>query len=209
VGNFRSAFIQNTSAASVAGGTSNDADFAETALLVRLFGPQPYIANQWMRGVPDGAITLAGRYTPRGADVTAFNKIVAELTNASNGWSLRSLNQSNAKQLVTAVTTAGVVTVPAHGFSTGNTVRISRTGGLPGLNKIWKITVIDSSNFQLVGVPTGGFAGSYTKPGTAQLQAYIFQQITGVTALRCTKHNTGRPFGQLSGRRRRSATTGS
>lgn len=209
VGNFRSAFIVNTNNTSTVTGGVNDADFVDTALLVRLIGPQPYTANMWLRGIPDAAVSSAGRYLPRAQDVTALNNIIAQLTQASNGWVVRNLNQSNAKQLITAVTLAGVVTVPAHGFSSGNTVRISRTGGVPGLNKVWKITVIDSSNFQLIGVPTGGFTGGYTKPGTAQLQTYLYQAIQGVTPLRATKHNTGRPFGQLTGRRRRPATTGS
>jgi hypothetical protein len=209
VGNFRSAFIINTSRSSPATGGSGDADFVDTALLVRLIGPQPYFANQWLRGIPDAAVTTAGRYTPRASDRTAFLAIRDKLAVASNGWVLRNLNQSNAKQLITAVTLLGVVSVAAHGFSSGQSIRISRTGGMPGLNKVWKIVVIDSNTFQLVGLPIGGFTGGYTKPGTAQLQAYLYQAITDMLPLRATKHNTGRPFGLLSGRRRRSATTGS
>lgn len=209
VGNFRSAQVVNTNLVQPPLGTVNDADYPTTALLLLLTGPQPYFSRQWLRGNPDNTVTNAGHYNPTANLVTLLNKVISLLTNAANGWVLRNLNQANAKQLITAVTLPGVVTVPAHGFATGNTIRISRTGGIPGLNKIWRITVIDANTFQLVGVPAGGFTGAYTKPGTAQLQGFLFQQITGGQVLRATKHNVGRPFGQLTGRRRRAATTGS
>lgn len=207
VGNFRSAQVVNTNLTSTVQNTGVDADFVDTAILIRLSSAQPYQSSQWLRGVWDECISQGGRYTPIAQYTTNMKNLFLKLAQASNGWVLRNLNQSNLKQLITAVTSAGVVTVPNHGFSTGNTVRISRTGGITGLNKIWRITVVDSSNFQLVGVPVGGFTGTYTKPGTAQLQAYIYQAITGGQPLRATKHNTGRPFGQLTGRRRRPSTT--
>lgn len=202
VGNFRSAFILNTNLTSVATGASNDADFVDTAGLIRYFGPAPYFTNQWTRGIPDNCVTTGGRFVPTTAFVTNFNALSTALQAGGNGWVLRNLNQSNPRKVITAVTLAGVVTATAHGFSTGNYVRISRTGGIPGLNQVWLITVIDTNTFQLVGVPAGGFTGNYTKPGTAQLQSWIFQAITSATVLRATKHNTGRPFGLLSGRRR-------
>ena len=209
VGNFRSAQVINTNLTSTATGASSDADYPTTALLLFLASTQPYFSRQWLRGNPDNQVSSGGHFTPTAGYVTLINAITNILVTASNGWVLRNLNQGSAKQLITAVTLAGVVTVPAHGFATGNTIRISRTGGIPGLNALWKITVIDSNTFQLVGVPVGGFTGGYTKPGTAQLQSFIYQAITGGGIARASKHNVGRPFGQLTGRRRRRSTTGS
>jgi hypothetical protein len=207
VGAFRSAFIVNTNLTSVPLGNAADADISTTALLLLLTGPVPYTARQWLRGIYDNAVTLAGHYNPSAGYATVINNLFTTLSQASNGWVLRNLNQANLKQLITAVTLPGVVTVPGHGFATGQVIRISRTGGITGLNGTWHITVIDANTFQLIGVPAGGFVGRYTKSGTAQLQTYLYQAITGGSVLRATKHNVGRPFGQLTGRRKRRAST--
>lgn len=209
VGNFRSAFVINTLLQSTATGAPNDADFPTNAILFRLNSTQPYFNNQWLRGIWDNVVSKGGHYIPTAGWTSLFNSFMSQLTVTTNGWVTRNLNQTNLKQLITAVTLAGVVTVPTHGYITGQQIRISRTGGIVGLNKIWKIVKIDNDTFSLVAPPAGGFSGAYTKPGTAQLQAYLYQSILGSQNVRASKHNTGRPFGQLTGRRRRPATSGS
>ena len=198
--NFRAAQQVNfvTSGTPPSGGNFGS-DFPTTKGLLRLFGPTKYTVNQWLGSIPDGAVSFNGQWTPQPSTVTSFKALVALLTNGANGWVTYQQDKTQAKKTITAVTLAGVVTVTAHGYASGNKVRISRTGGIPGLNAVWTITVIDSNTFQLVAVPVGGFTGGYTKVGTAQLQSRIFQNITDAQIIRVTEHKVGRPFGLFSG----------
>ncbi|MGH3512814.1 MAG: hypothetical protein ACRDRB_11110 [Pseudonocardiaceae bacterium] len=177
------------------------ADFPTTKGLLRLSGPGKYTVNQWIGSIPDSAVSFNGQYTPRPSTVTAFKSLRSLLITGGSGWATYQQDKTVPKKTITAVTLPGVVTIAAHGYASGDKVRVARTGGIPGLNGIWVITVIDSNTFQLVAPPTGGFTGGYTKVGTAQLQSRIFQQIVDASIIRVTEHRVGRPFGLFSGRR--------
>ena len=71
---------------------------------------------------------------------------------------------------VTAITQAlpAVVTAPAHGFSSGNSVTFSGIGGMTALNgNTYVITVVDGNSFLLNGIDSTGF-GAFTGGGTAE-----------------------------------------
>jgi hypothetical protein len=204
VSTFRSAQIfQYSSYFTPPQGNDFDSDYVTSAALVKLLGPPQYLVRQWYRGVPDNCVKMDGRWQPTTSWTNFFNAYKAIITNGANNWALRTIDKGQAKKVVVNVSLTGVVTVSAHGYSTNDRIRISRTGGIPGLNKIWTVQVIDANTFQLIAIPVGGFTGGYTKPGTAQKQVILFQQITGASVLRASKHDTGRPFGLLSGRRKR------
>jgi hypothetical protein len=203
--NFRSVVIIKNTRTSVPGGTNADADFINTAGLLKVRGPGAYVVNQWMRGLTDGCFRQDGRWDPDGFTTGAFGPFHDQLVSSGNGWCIRAQNKATPKKLITAVTLTGQVTIPAHGYTGTPKIRISRTGGMPGLNKVWITTVVDANNLQLVAIPVGGFTGGYTKPGTAQLQDAVFLAITDAQIVRATSHRTGRPFGQSSGRRRTRA----
>ncbi len=73
---------------------------------------------------------------------------------------------TGTSQVVTNATNASpiAVTVTAHGYATGQMVRIASVGGNTNANGDWTITVIDPNTFSLNG--STGNAG-YTSGGTA------------------------------------------
>lgn len=205
LGNFRAVQLIKNTRTSAPTGTDLDADFINTAGLLKVRGPGAYVTNQWMRGLTDGCFRQDGRWQPDGFTTGAFGIFHALLTQSGNGWVVRNQNKALTKKLITAVTLTGQITIPTHGYTGQPVIRISRTGGIPGLNKIWQTTIVDANNLQLVAIPIGGFIGGYTKPGKAQLQEPLYQAITDVQIVRATSHRTGRPFGQSSGRRKARA----
>jgi hypothetical protein len=182
----------------------SDGDYPTTKGLLRFFGPTKYLTNQWLGGVQDANVTRGGTWTPSPSYLVALNAWFAHLAAGGNGWCIYSQDKSVVKTLVTAVTALGQVTSVGHGLASGQKVRISRTHGITGLNKVWTVaSIIDSSNFQIA-PPVGGFAGSLQNPlGTAQRQSRILQAISSAIVVRATKHNTGRPSFLLSGRRKK------
>jgi hypothetical protein len=65
-----------------------------------------------------------------------------------------------------AVTNGGLIQITtgtAHGYSTGDTVTIAGVGGTTEANGDWTITVISTTEFDLIG---STFANSYSSPGT-------------------------------------------
>ncbi len=181
------------------------ADYPTTKGLLRLYGPQKYLANMWIGTLADRATTTGGVYTPPPVIVSYFNALKALLTTATNGWSLYSQDKGQPKTDVTAISAAGVVTSPGHGLLTGDHTRISRVKGItsPLINKIWLVTKIDNDTFQLVPAPV--VVGAMSAPGKSQKQLRIMQAITDAVIVRTTEHKVGRPFGLFSGRRKRRA----
>ncbi len=202
VSNFRAVtplkFVTN----SVAGGTERDADFVNTAGLLKVYGPEPYVVSQWFRGLEDGSFNRDGRWLPQALQQNALNTVFATFTDSGWGWCIRTQNKQTPRKVIQAVTLGGIVTIDGHGYATADRVRISRTKGIPGLNQIWTVQRIDSNNFQLIAIPIGGFTGGYTGPGKAQLQVLLYQAIRKAEIVRATSHKTGRPFGLSSGRRK-------
>jgi len=190
----------------VQGGTA-DADYPTSKGLLRLFGPAKYVTNQWLGGIPDSWITLGGVLTISAVGRDNFLSFKSAILNGSNGWRINTQDKSIAKKLVTAVTAGGQVTAAGSNYTAGQLVRISRTHGITGLNKIWTVATNVDPNTFTIAPPAGGFVGTLVNPlGTAQLQTKILQAITDVQLVRATEHRVGRPFGLLSGRRRRRAS---
>jgi hypothetical protein len=113
-----------------------------------------------------------------------------------------------------AMTGTYTITAPAHGFVTGDLVRIGKTNGL-GLILYVKgrayrlrgpnrVTVTDLNTFTvtLPGTTTDPLA--VTQFGYAIKQKLILAPIQNVEYQRYAKRNTGRPFFQPRGRRRAS-----
>ena len=194
------------SSAVIAGNTAN-MDYPTTALLMQLQGPAKYVARYWLRGIPDSCTDQGGVFTPPAFFSRYLNQLASILTSGGNGWVIRSQDKGQTKTLITAATAAGVITAPAHGLATQDTVRIARTHGIAGLNKIWKIQKVDNDTFQLLPATAGMLVGTLTPPpGTVQKQVPLYQGIFAQTPLRISKHNVGRPFGLLVGRRKRRAS---
>lgn len=199
--NFRAVqFIRFKPTSVASGDNTGDADFYNTAALLKIQGPPKYVTTQWFRGLGDENFNTGGRWLPTPSTVNSINALSGMLSAGGNGWRIRNQDKDVVKKLITSVTLPGVVTVTGHGYATGSKVRISRTGGIPGLNKIWSIVVVDSNTFQLVAPPSGGFTGAYTKEGTAQLQTKIYQAISLLTVARASSHRSGRPSETATGR---------
>lgn len=65
-----------------------------------------------------------------------------------------------------AVTNGGLIrlTTAAHPFATNDWVQVVNVGGVPNATGTWRITVISTTVFDLVG---STFAGAYTSGGEA------------------------------------------
>jgi len=192
---------------SVVQGGNFDADYPTTKGLLRLFGPAKYITSQWLGGMPDSWVANGGVLALSAVGRDNFLSFKSALLAGSNGWRINNQDKSIAKKLVTAVTAGGQVTAPGSNYTAGQIIRISRTHGVTGLNKLWTVaTNIDPNTFTIA-PPVGGFVGSIVNPlGTAQLQSKTLQAMTDVQLIRATEHRVGRPFGLLSGRRKRRAS---
>lgn len=182
------------------------ADFVDTALLLNLRGNPNYSTNQWMRGIYDAEIRQGGRYIPRASFVTQVNAFIAQLTSGSNGWALRKLDPGVLRKTITGITQAGVVSSAGHGLVTDDLTRISRVVAPSDLNKIWRVVKIDNDTFSIVGPPTMTGPASIGISTSSRKQSFLYVAIASGSIIRATRHKTGRPFGQLSGRRKTRRT---
>lgn len=209
---------------SAATGTGSDddlqADYPSTALLLRMTAAQPSgpggfaEVRSWMRGIPDGLVRTGGVYSPGGTPgwIPKFQAFQAEITTASRGWSLRVLDQSQAKKVVSAVNlTTGVLTVTGHGYTSPDGIVSLRISGYiypSGLNRIWQVKILTADTLQLLyySPPPEG-TPVVAKKASVRLQTYLYLAINGVSVLRATSHYTGRPTDLLGGRRRKKRST--
>lgn len=182
--------------------TSSDADYPTNALLLKLTGQGSYLTRQWIKGIWDGVVTRGGIYTPTATYTTRVNSLINTLTNAANGWTLRVSDRSIPFKPVKDITQAGIVSVTGHGYADNSRVRISRVKGLTQANRIWRITRIDADTFSLQGWVAPDVTTPYLGNGLARQVAYVYPAIAAGQIERATKHNVGRPFGALTGRRR-------
>jgi len=191
-------------------GTDSDADYPTQKGLLQLSGPSPYLTKQWLGAIRDDGITLGGQWTPGAVRVKWFNDLFAELTSTAHNWAIRTVQKVPkipSPPIVTAVTMAGLVSAVGHGLDVGNRVRITRTHGVPGLNRIWTVVVKNSADQFTITPPAGGFTGAIVEPlGLAVKQVTLFQAIKEAKILQVTKHNVGRPFRLFTGRRKRRAS---
>lgn len=183
-----------------------DSDYPDTAALLKLEAAGGYTTFCWLRGLRDASFNQGGQWHPTAEQTKLLKNFFAKLSSTSAGWVLKRQDKGQPKADISAVTTAGVVTAPAHPFVTGNKVRISRARGtFVGLNKVWKVTKIDADTFQLNGFVVQAGA-VYSGNGTAQKQVVVYLPISKASIERATSHRCGRPFGLRSGRRKRRAS---
>lgn len=187
---------------------SNDADYPSTALQLKMKAAGNYSTTQWFRGIPDANVSNSGQYNPIPSYVSKISTIAAEITNSSKQWSVRVLDRTVLKKVVSNLApTTGIVTCTAHGYGPAGTtlkVRIQGFASPKVANKVWRITVIDADTFQLNFWQSTSGPVSGNNP-TARAQVYTYIQVSGLEVVRATSHRTGRPIGLLGGRRRRRA----
>lgn len=183
--------------------TARASDIQNTAALMRLSGAPNYTTNQWIRSCHDGDVNSGGRWLPLASTTTALNKVFGLLRNAGNGWCIRVQDRSVPKLLISGATSSGVITVNAHPYVSGQKVQITRARGTMGINGKWEIVKIDSNNFSLVGYQTPAGTPVYLGNGKVYAISKILVPINDGRIVRATSVRTGRPFGQLIGRRRK------
>jgi len=194
-------------------GDGADSDYVNTGALLVLKSastpPAPsYTTRQWVRSLWDAWVDKGGRLQSTAQFTGAANPFYLQLVgtpSTPSNWRMRVLDKSILKKRVTNITLQGVVTCPAHGYPDQSIVRISGARGMTNVNRVWIITVIDVNTFQLANASgIGGALVSNAKP-MARLQSPIFVPITSAAFVRATSHKSGRPTGQLGGRRRKPA----
>lgn len=105
----------------------------------------------------------------------------------------------NAQQFVVVTTTA------PHGLSASLPVKLTKISTFPQLNKTWRITVIDATNFGLNDSfwPEPG-APNVVGEGKFAQKNYNYPLISDLIYERVTHRIVGRPFGLQRGARRRA-----
>jgi hypothetical protein len=186
---------------------NTDSDYPTNAAGLKLVGSGNYVTRQWIKGVEDTAINDGGLWLPSGRTTRNFNAFFAILQTTSEQWVLKRLNRATPKLVVENVTNAGVVSITGHGYANNAKIRISRCRGTFFINQLWTIKRIDADSFSLIGYVPQTNNPVYRGGGTSQLQTPTYVPITNASIERATKHNVGRPFAQLTGRRRRPRNT--
>ncbi len=191
-------------------GSPDDTDFVDTAILLKLVSARGAITHQWLRGIPDGMVTNGGRYAPTGTFRSNLNGVISVLTkSAQYGWQVRIADPTYQPKALKNVgnfdPATGTVTLPGNGYSAGDMVRLSRVGGGVGANGLWAVTNVNNGagTFQLLNYKVPSPVWTWNGMGYVRKISMIFDNIASVAPLRATSHRTGRPFGQLSGRRRK------
>jgi hypothetical protein len=99
---------------------------------------------------------LAGNQGSASYTVKVDKTAPSNVVGAANSSPKAIANVSNASPIT--------VTVPAHGFATGDSVVVAGVGGNTTANGTWTITVVDANTFTLNGSAS---SGPYTSGGTA------------------------------------------
>lgn len=181
-------------------------DYATQKAGLKLMANPSFTVRQWFGGVYDEDIASGGRWDPTPDDLKAFKALFAILTNAANGWALRKIDTSVMKKTVQAISVAGVVSSLGHGLETDDLVRVGRVLTPNNINKVWKVVKISADSYSLNGFQTLTSAPIVKNSTYGQKQQFNYYQIASAEIERATSHRVGRPFGQLSGRRRRQRT---
>jgi hypothetical protein len=207
---------------------SNPADNFCSSLVVRLTAinedtPSKQVQTSLMIvGQPDDAIR-GGRYNGPlviGGGFTFNQKLLAYLnllTNSSAQWGCMMQSQADPKKDVESFTlTAGawVLNVPAHGYDTGDKIRLTATD-VKAFEGTYTITAIDSNNFKLAAGPTSSLV-----PTKAKVQRYQLADGTRVQSFgryqtpeggwagalfpKVSKKDPARPIAQATFRKRRT-----
>lgn len=201
---FRNVFFQDypASAPQPISSVWPDADYPNTALLLKLTASGNYSVRMWMRGIPDNIVDNSGRYDPTAQFKSRLKAFFGNLTDATQTWCVNVLDRTVTPRVITAISQLGVVTCPLHNYPDQSVIRIKGTKGLTQANGKWRITVIDSNSYSLNFWVAPAVAVPATGNPTSKLQTYTQVQIASCEVVRASSHKTGRPIGLLGGRRR-------
>jgi hypothetical protein len=181
-----------------------DSDYQTTRAQLRLVTVGSAATNQWLAGNPDSCVTAGGRWTPISPWLSAFNALIGRMSTTANGWAIRKLDPANQRYNILAISPAAVLTTTATPYTIGSVVRVrvSRVAGYD-INGLWNAAVLTSTTLQLLGYAAPAVTPVYTGgKGTIQLQSWVYPPISNGYIVRASEHKVGRPFGQLTGRRR-------
>lgn len=115
----------------------------------------------------DGTGSVNGQMRWRGIERLVVCALGFEFPNGQTG-SPRGLGTPEAAKTVSGATNATpivITTSTAHGYATGDMVRIASVGGNTAANGDWTITVTDTTHFSL---QESAGSGAYTSGGTSQ-----------------------------------------
>jgi hypothetical protein len=189
----------------VQGGATLDSDYPTTRIQVKMIGAAPQSTTQWIGGILDRDTAGGGFWTPVGSSSASWLAVKNILTSGANGWSVYVLSPAVLPVVVAAFADAtGILTTAAaHGLVTNDIVRVSRIHGIEGINGVWRVQLVDTTNVKLLGwVATGGTM-TRSPAATVRKQERVLQQITDASIIQLTSHRVGRPTGLLGGRRKR------
>ncbi len=180
-------------------------DVPWNAILCRLSSGSLYRRQLYLRGAPDSLIVEPENLLGLPSFTTPFNAFLKELSTAN--WAIRCFDRGPANPVkpinqIAKLVTPVKINLPAHGWNTGDKVRISHSAYRP-VNAAWPIAVVDADNFVLLNstvAPPLDIFGS----GTAHRLVVVYEPIDQAIPVRQTKRNTGRPFDLLRGRRKRA-----
>lgn len=154
------------------------------------------------RGIPDGFVAASVR-TPAGvAADKLFRNYFAAVKAQNLGYKVYTRgNPQTIIQNITkdAVTGNLLLTSPGHGLANRNLITIRRLKENPMVNGFWRVKVQDANSVLLVG--SGKFDADATGSGTWQLYQPAFDSLESFAYNRISTRKTGRPFGQLHGKR--------
>jgi len=161
----------------------------------------------YLRGVPDLVTDTRYRVIIDAPWVGKFNAFATWITGGTFSCYTQkpSDNPPNNISNITVVANKIRITAYGHGFSTSETVRISKLVSSPVLNGIWKMRKIDDDNFDLVGSDTALNAIPFDFGGIVKSQRRTLDTIISMGQVKTTSHKVGRPF-DLPRSRRRKAT---
>jgi hypothetical protein len=172
-----------------------------SVLLLRGTSGANYHKNFFLSGVPQSAIV-----DPPGPILTpdfsaAFKKFATVLV-AFFGWVGKTKGAPGQVKNITGIGGANenLITCPAHGFLTGQSVLIRNCVPKYPITGYHSITVVDADHFTLNGVVLTGYV--YLNGGTATLNLSGVIQYLSVIIRGETHRNRGRPFPFVRGRRR-------
>jgi hypothetical protein len=188
-------------------------DYPGTALLVRLGVQNTYWRALYFRGIPDSLINANRNSNPTFVPpfLQAFNKWVQFLLGATlqpGSWRMKVIDKTASPKIdLLDITDLGadrlsLTTVTPHGLAVGDTAIVYNVRGLPiPLGRKQVVVVTNANTFQIRGSLPAGFA--YAGTGKVRKFAALYPVITRADFANATHRNTGRPFGQQRGSRRR------
>lgn len=214
IGQFRRVLVKPYAftAKAIVAGAAFDGDAVTASLLIQYRKEDTtkvYLTRQWYRGVPDGQIQLGGKMTLGGLFKQFTGRLFSILTDSSQGWSMYVQDKDQPEVEITGITTAGIVTAPNHAFAVTSPltrVRIKNSSKLRALNGIWKVVAVAGSTFQIANWDPAIVIPANLGSPVAIKQVKTLKSIGEAKFIRATKHNTGRPSGTYSGRRKRRVT---